>query len=64
MFRVYWISADGQRSIEMGNSRDYAEAQAIAGEVKRRLIAEGEDGDEAWINAGTVTIDTETEEED
>lgn len=57
MTRLYWISADGRDSLDMGDYRTEAEARAAIPRALEDLIAVGSADDEAALRAGTWSIE-------
>jgi len=57
MTRLYWISADGRDSLDMGEYSSEAEARAAIPRALDDLIAVGSTDDEAALRAGTWSIE-------
>jgi hypothetical protein len=57
MTRLYWISADGRDSLDMGDYPSEMEARAAIPRALEDLIAVGSADDEAALRAGTWSIE-------
>ena len=63
-FTIYWIAADGQRSIECGSFASRAEAEANIAAALDWLLEVGSADDEPAIKAGSMSIDEEGTDDD
>lgn len=59
-FQVYWISADGQSSLDMGEFCSEEEARYMCAQALDDLIAIGSEDDAAALRAGTWRVEVRT----